>query len=218
VEVYNADEQLKMLESWWRDNWVAVAAGLVLGVVVIAGWKAWSAHGQKQAMQASMEYKQLQLEIAANNSGAALESGKRLAGEFGGTPYAALGALALAESLVGRNDYDGAAQQLQWAMKNADDARLRHVARLRLARVLWAQEKVDDALKLLDEVAAKKQSRYAPLYAELRGDILASQGKRAEAQAAYESALKGVEDTEAKTEISDKLNELGAGSAVPANG
>ena len=30
---------------------------------------------------------------------------------------------------------------------------------------------------------------YAPLYADLRGDVLAAQGKHAEARAAYEAAL-----------------------------
>ena len=63
---------------------------------------------------------------------------------------------------------------------------MRDVARLRLAGVLLDEKNPEEALKLLD---TKHAPAFDGMYADLKGDILAVQGKRAEARAAYQAAL-----------------------------
>jgi predicted negative regulator of RcsB-dependent stress response len=66
------------------------------------------------------------------------------------------------------------------------DAELRLIATTRLARVLAEQGKHDEALKLLDVAQA---GSFAPLYHDLRGDILAARNDAAGAREAYDAAL-----------------------------
>lgn len=218
MEVYNADEQLKILENWWRQNWLALVSGLLLGLAVIVGWRVWNAHNLHRSEQASALYEQLQTALQGSDGQNAVGIGKILTSEYGSTSYAALGALALAADMVKRNDYAGAAAQLKWVADHADDKKLKHIGRLREARVLWSQGNADAALAVLD---VKKTLAYEPLYQELRGDIYASQGKNSEARTAYQAALDAQKDASMRTAVEQKLNDLnaeGAPAAAPANG
>jgi len=56
---------------------------------------------------------------------------------------------------------------------------------------VWLDEKnSDEALKLVE---AKHTPAFDGMYADLKGDILAVQGKRAEARAAYQAALEKID-------------------------
>jgi predicted negative regulator of RcsB-dependent stress response len=104
-------------------------------------------------------------------------------------------------------EVDEAKKNLQWVVDHAKDDESRDIARLRLAGVLIDEKKYDDALKLL---SAKPSDAYSMLYADRRGDILALQGKKAEARSAYTQAL---EKTDAQSPyrrlIEVKLDALG---------
>ena len=60
------------------------------------------------------------------------------------------------------------------------------MATLQLANILAEEKDYDSALKLLE---AKHDAGFEGLFADLKGDVLMLQGKRAEAKAAYELAL-----------------------------
>ena len=87
---------------------------------------------------------------------------------------------------VDAGDARNARVQLAWAAENAKDPGLRELARLRLAAVMLDEKAYDEALK---QLAAEPAAAFAPRFAELRGDILAAQGKTAEARDAYDAAL-----------------------------
>jgi predicted negative regulator of RcsB-dependent stress response len=206
LEVYNADEQLKILERWWRENWLALAVGLLLGLAVVGGWIGWQMYSRQQSEQASVAYDKLLLSLQGDSVTGAMEIGKRLTSQYRRTPYAALGALALAGELARRSDPDSAIQQLQWVEAYAKDRKLRRVATLRKARLLWDKNQTDAALQSLN--LTKKKDTFYPLFAELRGDILASLGKRSEAKAAYEQALSVDVDNALRTSVQQKLGDL----------
>jgi predicted negative regulator of RcsB-dependent stress response len=63
---------------------------------------------------------------------------------------------------------------------------LRDIARLRLAGVLLDEKSFEQALQMLE---TKPGEAMTGLYADLRGDILAAQGKSADARDAYQLAL-----------------------------
>jgi predicted negative regulator of RcsB-dependent stress response len=75
---------------------------------------------------------------------------------------------------------------LGWAAEHAKDDAVRDLARLRLAALLLDEKDYDGAMKAL---ATAPAAPFLPRFGELKGDILASQGKTAEAKAAYESAM-----------------------------
>ena len=116
-------------------------------------------------------------------------------------------ALTAAKAGVATGEVEDAKKNLQWAIDNAKETEMRDVARLRLAGVLLDEKKYDDALKLL---SVKPVDSFAMFYADLRGDVLAAQGKAAEARSAYQQAL---EKTDAGSRyrplIEIKLDALG---------
>lgn len=183
---YEDDAQLEQLRSWWRENWMALAGGLLLGLGGIFGWEAWQKSRTGKAEQASQIYEDLK-KATADKPAQAAELGKTLMQDFAGTPYAAQAALLLAQNAADRAEWAPAEEQLNWVIENGSDPGLKKIARLRLARVLWGQNKPEDALAQLDGI--KDDDAFASLYQELRGDIKLSQNDAAAAREAYEKAM-----------------------------
>jgi predicted negative regulator of RcsB-dependent stress response len=201
---YEDEAQVEQLRRWWRENWKALAAGLALGLGGIFGYQAWQDARTRAAAQASQMYDDLKKAVVEKPE-QATELVQKLSKDFAATPYAAQGRLLVAQQAAARSDWATAQEHLQWVMDKADDEGLKKIARLRLARVLWQQNKPADALKQL-EVA--DDDAFAPLYLELRGDIALAQGDRAGARGAFEKALKLGPAPAARDGLQHKLDDL----------
>jgi predicted negative regulator of RcsB-dependent stress response len=95
---------------------------------------------------------------------------------------------------------------------NARETEYRTIARLRLAALLLEQKKYDEALKQLDAADAKS---FAALVADRRGDVLAAQGKKDEARAAYRAAYAAMDPAvDYRRLVEAKLVALGAAPAA----
>jgi predicted negative regulator of RcsB-dependent stress response len=211
VETYQTeDEQVQAIKDWWKENGRAVIAGLVIGIGIIAGYRYWTKYQTTQSEQASIIYAQVVASTATANKEKAFEEGLNLITNYSGTPYAGLAALSLAKLALADADYATAATHLRWILDNDNDTGLQHVARLRLARVLAADNKPDLALSLLNE---PDTTGFTTLYQEVRGDILLQQGKQAEAAAEYNKALADLNMNPQRRRILEmKYNDL-AGAA-----
>lgn len=199
------EAELENLKVWWKDNWLALVGGLGLGLGAIFGWEGWKHYQDRQALQASQIYEDMKSAFAASKTDEAVGLGERLIKEFSTTPYAANAALRLASADVEQQKLDTAAARLQWVIQNSADDGLKQLAQLRQARLLWQQQKPDEALKLLDADA----TGYAALYEELRGDIKLSQGDRSAARAAFEKALQALPEGAANREVlQHKIDDL----------
>ncbi|UCE88138.1 MAG: tetratricopeptide repeat protein, partial [Pseudomonadota bacterium] len=175
---------------------------------VVAGYRGWIAYRSDLAQDASLLYAAVEDAVGSADRATVLEKGKELVSDFKSTPYAALAALALAKVKVDTGELEDAAGHLDWVINNADQEGIRHVARLRLARVYLATQKPDLALAL---VSGTDAGSFAADYDEVRGDIYAQQGKQAEARKAYELALDGSQLNPQRREfIEMKLHDLPA--------
>jgi len=203
---YEEEAEVAALKKWWKENWMALAAGLVIGLGAIFGWQGWQRYQAGLAEQAAQIFDDLDKAYAAKKADEAVRLGETLLKDFRSTPYASAAALRLAAAAVEAGKFDEAGARLSWVVKNSSDAGLRQLAQLRQARVLWAQDKIDEALKLLDGDAGV----YAALYAELRGDILLAKGDRPGAQQAYQKALETAaeDDRGVRESLRRKLDDL----------
>jgi predicted negative regulator of RcsB-dependent stress response len=189
MAVYDLEEQeqLDELKTWWKQygNLVtAIVVALALGALAWQGWNWWQ---RKQAAEASSLYMGVQRAVAQSDAKRARDLAGELIDKYSLTAYAGMAAMLSGKAQVDAGDLKTAKAQLQWASENAKDPALRDLARLRLAGVLLDEKAHDEALKLLaGEPAA---ASFAPRFAEVRGDVLAAQGKTTEAAAAYEAAL-----------------------------
>ena len=112
----------------------------------------------------------------------------------------------LAKEAVQNKDYDVAVEEFNWITSNTDDTRIKHIVNARLARVLSAQGKDDDALALLNATLPEFQ----PSYLELKGDINNRKGKTEAAIEAYSSAYVLIKDRpQALPLLAVKLSDLG---------
>lgn len=105
---------------------------------------------------------------------------------------------------------DDAASELKSVMDKPADATLSEISRQRLARVLAAQDKAEDALKLLDGDTDKA---FLASREELKGDLLVQLGRADDAHGAYEKAKAALSDDAAIGGLQLKLDDLAKGDA-----
>ncbi len=199
---YDLEEQEKLdaIKAWWARYGtlvVTLAAAVALAWGGWWGWKAYQAHRANQAMG----YFEA-LEDAARLGGA--DSAVRiktaaatLREEYPATGYATRGALVAAQALQAQKDDAGAREQLEWLAGQGKNPSMQAVARLRLAGMMLDQKQYDAALAQLNN----PPPAFAALYADRRGDILAAQGKREEARAAWQSAIDALGTTNPLTQV-----------------
>jgi predicted negative regulator of RcsB-dependent stress response len=181
------EQQIAAIKQWWKENGSSIVAGVVLGLAVLFGGKAWFAYQERNAQSASNIFAVM---MNALQNGDALNAGEKagmLLADYGSTPYAALGALALARVRVEEGQLDAARAQLQWVLDNSDSEVFRDIASLRLARVLIASGDLDAATAIAGK--APSDGAFEALFAEVRGDIQRSRGDLVAASAAYQQAL-----------------------------
>jgi len=208
VNVYaTEEEQVEAIKKWWKDNGKSVLGGVLIGVAVLYGGKMWLEQHNRHVEVASAQYEAMIQDLNQDMRVEAADKGASILGQYADTAYGELAALAMAKIKVDENDLVAAKSHLQWALDNAKQEEVKLIARLRLARVLHAEGKDDDALKLLNITNAGK---FAPTYEELKGDIFVAKGDTAQARNHYDLALQGMEPTSrARRYIEMKLDDLG---------
>jgi predicted negative regulator of RcsB-dependent stress response len=181
------DEKLAEVKKWWGENGGSIITGVVLGLAVLFGSKAWFAYQDRKAETASNIYTTLMVALERGQNQIVSEKAGVLVSDYTGTPYATLAALALARMNIETGELAVARSHLQWVIDNTHSDLMRETARLRLARVMIAMDKLDGALALLDQ--AGPDSSFDPLYTEVRGDVDVARGDLAAANKAYQAAL-----------------------------
>ncbi len=200
-------EQIDSLKTWWKMYGNLVTGVVLAASVSVVGWQGWNWYQRSQSAQASAIYGVLEQAVASRDAQKVKAAAGELAEKFGRTNYASLGALLAAKQSFDAGDLKTAKAQLSWAADNGKDE-LKDLARLRLAAVQLDEKAYDEALKQLDAAHA---AAFDAHFQELKGDVLAAQGKKAEAKAAYKAAL---EKNEGKTGparelLQQKLDSLG---------
>ncbi len=186
MDVYQTeDEQVEAIKKWWRENGRAILVGVVIALLAVFGWRAWQDYERGRAEAASMQYQQLLMGLEVDPQ-AAMDLGRQIVGEYGNTTYAVLASLAMGKAALALEDPAGAEAHLQWALDNAGNPSLEHIARLRLARLQLSQGQSEQALNVIGSVDG---GSFEAQYAELRGDILLARGDRSGAREAYSTAM-----------------------------
>ena len=183
-------EQLDELKTWWKLHGNLITNILLALALAAAAWQGWNWWQRQQSVQASAVFSALQTAAMQRDAKRVRELAGELVDKYSITDYAGMGALLAARVQVDAGDQRSAKAQLTWAVDNAKDSGLRDLARLRLATLMLDEKAYDDALK---QLATEPSPSFAPRFAELRGDVYASQGKVAEARTAYDAALAKLE-------------------------
>jgi predicted negative regulator of RcsB-dependent stress response len=191
-------EQIDSIKTWWKMYGNLVTSVVTVACLAVIGWQAWNWYQRGQSTQAAAIYSVLEQAVSARDAQKIKAAAGELAEKYGSTNYAVLGALLAGKQSFDASDLKTAKVQLSWAADNGKDE-LKDIARLRLAAVLLDEQAYDEALKQLE---ASHAPAFAARFQELKGDVLAAQGKKPEALAAYKAAQA---KSEGKTGVGSEL-------------
>ncbi len=185
-DLLSEKEQIEQIRSWWSEYGGYVIFGVAAGALILFGYNYYQSNKLEQQLQASALYETLTDHVVGGD----LEEAEVLAGqigtEFAGTTYAAQSKLAMARLYMDKNRDQDAADVLGEILAGQGDEAIKHIARLRLARVLLYQDKADEVIELLE---GQDNPAFASVYGEVLGDAYHALGRIDEAQAAYQRVL-----------------------------
>jgi predicted negative regulator of RcsB-dependent stress response len=205
-------EQIDQLKDFWKKYGSLITWVLILALGGYAGWMGWNSWKQEQSVKAGVLFDELDKAAQAGDTDKAVRVFSDMKERFPGTGYAQQAALLTARLQQEKGQGEAARGTLAWATENATEDEYRTVARLRLAGLLLDEKKYDEALKQLDAASGKE---FAGLVADRRGDVLAAQGKKEEAKAAFQAAFTAMDATvEYRRIVEAKLAALGAAPAA----
>jgi predicted negative regulator of RcsB-dependent stress response len=211
---HEEQEQLASLKAFWSRYGNLVTWVLILALGAYAGYNFWNTSKRGKSVEASALYDELLVSVQANDNAKVQRIATDVESKYAGTAYAQMSALGAAKAAFEANDLKTAKSRLQWVIDNGNDE-YKSIARLRMSGLLLDEKAYDQALKMLD---ADIVPAYAAAAADRRGDVLVAQNKLAEARAAYQKALDGMDQRNPGRQLVQlKLDAIGgAPAATPA--
>lgn len=210
------EQQAEIARNWFRENGSFVFGGILVAVGGLFGWNQWQDYAIAQAERASALYEEIALAVRSGRVSQADELLFDLDLEYASSPYLDQARLIIAKSYMERNDFEAAAGQLAAIVASSEYDEMRHIAKLRLARVRLQQRRLDDALEVIGELTP--ESAFAAQYANVRGDIFYAMERVDEARSAYQLAL--VSDPQSsvidRVFVQAKLDSLGVVDSTPS--
>jgi predicted negative regulator of RcsB-dependent stress response len=181
-------EQIDELKAFWARWGNVITWTLTLVLCAFAAWNGWNWWQREQAAKAAGLYDELDKAAVTADVERAGRLFADLKDRYAGTTQAAQGALLTASLQADKGQAEAARTTLAWLADKGDD-QYRTIARLRLAGLLIAEAKHDEAAKVLD---AATDPAFAALVADRRGDLAMARGQRDEAVKAWQTAWAGM--------------------------
>lgn len=180
------EQQVEALKKWWAENGKSIIGGIILGLVILFGWRGWTDYRQGEAELASQKFNLIQIAADRGVAARVSELTAELQKDFTFTPYAGHASLMDAKLKAEAGDLEGAMAQLEWASTQAKEQVVRDLALLRLSRVQLVMGNPDQALKTIEPV---QEVAYLSLVEEIRGDAYRAMGDIDAARQAYDRAI-----------------------------
>lgn len=187
-------EQLDALKGWWKDNRNWLISALAIALIAYAALTYWKSYQGKQAAEASTLYAEVLKQVASNDPKRINDSVAALVEKYSNTAYAPRAQLLAVQTNLQFKDVARAKSQLEWVISHANESGLQDTARLKLSGILLDEKNYAEAMKLLD---ATHPDAFVGLFSDLKGDVLAAQGKTEEARSAYKLAFEKMDSKSA---------------------
>lgn len=208
------EEQIEALKKWLSENGVSLLLGIVLALGGVFGYRAWENSVRQTGEAASAIYEELVSAVGtvpeSGLSEEMLTTGRSLADELkndhGGSSYALFAGMTMAKLAVDAGDLDKAVNELKWVLANGAEGTIEILSRIRLARVMSAQELYEEALVVLEpklELAAHRST-----WEEVKGDVYLSMDRTDEARQAYQLAVSSLSQEGSRPYLNMKLADL----------
>ncbi len=205
------DEQLENVKRIVAENWAWVVGGIILGAALVFGYRFYDSNRNSRALRAAAQFDVMTAAIDANDRTKSRQVADGIIKEYPTSPYADQAQLVIARLYVDAGQLASAVAPLTQVMNQSKDTELRHIARLRLARVMIDLGKPDDALNTL---AADTPGAFAARFHEVSGDAFRAKNEPKSALTEYKAALEGGDARSVDSALLQlKITDLGAPAA-----
>jgi predicted negative regulator of RcsB-dependent stress response len=200
-------EQRDQFMYFWKQYGKLILIVLAVTVIAAVSWISYASWKYEQSIQAAAMFDEVERSIATGDVAKVERALSDMNAKFGSSPYAQQAGLLAAKTFYEKGNLDASKKALATVAEKSSDVGYQAIAKLRLASALIEGKSYDDAMKQLSGAYPKE---FEPMAADRRGDVLALQGKPAEAKAEYVKAYKGFDDKSAYRRLVEvKLNALG---------
>ncbi len=176
-------EREELVRQWWHEYWKPIALGIVLAIGGLLGYRQWQAYELEKAQEQALAMYQIQTKLALKQESAQADADKFISEHK--DIYGSLLSLDLALANAGKEDYQAALANVQFARDNGGDL-VKAPAALTLARIQAQLKDYDAAVKTLSEI---KDKAYVIESAEVLGDVYTAKGDEKAARDAYKKAI-----------------------------
>ena len=208
------DEQLEVVKHAFVEYAPWIIGGVFVGAALFFGYRYYQSYTDGRALEAATQFSAMAAALQANDHEKSRQIAASLIKDHAGSPYADQAQLTLARLDVDDGHADHAIAPLTQVMNDSKDTDLRHIARVRLARILTDQGKPDEAIKTL---ADPIPPAFAARYHEGRGDAYFVKKDTAHAVTEYQAALAAADRGGINAPLLElKIQDLGADPTPPA--
>lgn len=193
MNTFNDDDQVEVLKNWWQENGISTIVSIFLAISAVVGWQYFKDSNHDKKEKASFAYQELiesVFDIQRNPDdikiARAIFMADNIKSEFSKSAYGHFSALLKARQAVEDDDLELAEEELNWILNNKPVDEVRYITELRLAKVLFSQERHDEAITLLE---IDNKHFFSHAFLELKGDILMSLERYPEAVDAYQKSI-----------------------------
>ena len=186
AELLSEDEQVEAIKQWLKKNGPGIVAGIVIGLGAIGAWRWWQESQTRFTHAASNYYEAMLTALREEDKPKARGQAAVLTDTYADTTYGIFAGLMLARLDAEAGENSQAIEWLQWVLNRTEQRDLIDITRLRLARVLLAENQLDAAETQLNQVLS---ATFSAEQQELRGDIFLARNEIDKARSAYQGAL-----------------------------
>lgn len=176
------EQQVEAIKAFFRENGLALAAGIVLGLGGLWGFRYYQDSQIAAKEMASEAYTQAVDAVVAGNS----DDLTTFVQAYSDSGYALLAEIVSSQLATEKQDYKQALVALDAALAKTDDVAIRDLLSLRKAK---AQYQLAEYAAAVSTIATIQTSAFAASAQALLGDVQSAQQNWDEAQAAYTASL-----------------------------
>lgn len=201
------EEQVEDIKRWWEKNGKFLIVLAIVAIATTVGVRTWQDFKQSATNIASEQYDLMMAEFAEGKTDSVIQRGDAIILKSPDLAYAVLSAMTVAKVNVDKGNYTEAEAKLNWALLNSKNEKIQHIIRIRIAKILIAQSKFDQAMTI---ATFAQQGVFSSQYLIVKGDIYYKKGEFASAKTAYQAAINdsGISE-QLKSFIQIKLDDIG---------
>ncbi|WP_298136758.1 tetratricopeptide repeat protein [Acidiferrobacter sp.] len=193
-----AHDELGEIKEFWGKYGRVLVYGVIIAALAVGGFFYYRHYEAQQRVLAGALYEEVLNAASQGRFGLATAAAKKLEKSYAATPYAGQGALLLAHFAYEKNEIPAAVAALKFAAHKGRQWSVRTTARLRLAGLLLA---LGHPHKAWAYAHITRPYGFRSLALGLQAEILAREGHKRQALAAYAKALKGAPKKSALTTL-----------------